>query len=821
MTVLRDYAASVTQPTLGWTTAAYDEVATAEGTLRPAWKRIAAETVDVTLPQLDRASREIARLLSDEGVVYTPPGSEQQPWRLDPLPLVLSADEWAGIEKGLAQRAELLNAVLRDLYGPQRLLSSGTLPAGIVFGHREYLRAARADEHQPLVITATDLVRTVSGEWQVVADRAQAPSGIGFAMENRRAISRVLPVAYREAGLHRLAPFFQVLRDTLMQAAPRGQSDPRVVVLSPGSASETAYDQAFLAATLGFPLVEGSDLVTREGAVWMRVLGRLERVDVVLRRVDAQWSDPLELRGESRLGVPGLTEAARRGNVTIVNGLGSGVLENPALLPFMSTLCEQLLDEPLRLTGVPTIWAGTAEGREQILDRLDELTVRPIDPPFEPVTGSRADVAAAIAAAPHRFVAQERVHASVAPTLEHGSLRPHTVTLRGFTLRHGSGYRPMIGGLATALPLDADPADPGVSKDVWVLKESPEHPDQGLAETLPVSAGRTFIAPVPRVLDDLFWLGRYAERTEDMLRLAIVTHELAEDFQGRPHSSGGRALAVMSDTMRSLSPWAGDPQDHEEDLRALLLDDRRPGSVAQTLAYLTELAQGLRDQLSPDTYRVFGAVERARSALRANRHGWQIGESAGRMLTDVLALHGIANNMVRDEGWHLMDLGRALERGLQLSRLMEPTLSMRRGIDVDRDVLSAVLQAAESAVTHRRRHRGVVRGATVLDLLLLDEANPRSLAFALRTMARDLAELPGSSGSTRPERLVEDLLAELDRLDVQALLAIEGENRPNFSRFAQATAQQLMRLSDAISGVHFATGPTQRLLGLSTGGDGR
>lgn len=817
MTVLRDYAASVTQAVLGQSVTPFDEVATPDGALRPAWKRIAADAVDVTLPQLDRAGREIARLMSDEGVVYTPPGDEQRPWRLDPVPLVIAADEWAVLEKGLAQRAELLNAILRDLHGPRTLLSSGTLPPSIVFGHGEFVRAAQADEHQPLVITGTDLARTPSGEWQVVADRAQAPSGIGFAMENRRAISRVLPVAYREAGLHRLSPFFQALRSSLVESAPHDAENPRVVVLSPGSASETAYDQAFVAATLGFPLVEGSDLVTREGAVWMRVLGRLERVDVILRRVDAQWSDPLELRGESRLGVPGLAEAARRGTVTIVNGLGSGVLENPALLPFMSAMCELLLDEPLRLGGVPTVWAGTPEGREQVLDRLDELTVRRIDPPFEVDGWSRSELEAAIAAEPHRFVGQELGAVSVAPTLEHGTLRRHAVTLRAFTLRRGSSYRPMVGGLATALPLGASPHDPGTSKDVWVLKESPDDPDQNLAEPPPVPAVRAMVAPVPRVLDDLFWFGRYAERVEDLLRLAIVTHELAEDFQGRPRSSGGRALAVLSGTLRLLSPWHGDPRDHEGDLRSLLLDDRRQGSVAQTLTRLKEIAQSLRDQLSPDVYRAFGAVDRAGSALTASRHGWQIGESAGRMLTDVLALHGITGNMVRDEGWYLMDIGRALERSLQLCQLVGPSLSVRRGIDVDRDVQSAVLQAAESAVTHRRRHRGVVRGASVLDLLLLDGANPRSLEFNLRRIADALPHLPGSSGSTRPERLVEDLLAELERLDVTALMAIDGERRPNFARFAQATAQQLMRLSDAVSEVHFATGPSQRLLGLTAG----
>lgn len=822
MTVLRDYAASVIQPTLGQTGAPYDEVAQPDGTLRPAWKRLAADAVDLTLPQLSRVGDEIARFLADEGVTYTPLGGDQTAWRLDPVPLVVAADEWAGLEKGLAQRAELLNAILVDLYGPQRLLSGGVLPATVVFGHSGFLRVAArasAENPRPLIITGTDLARTSSGEWQVVADRAQAPSGIGFAMENRRVLSRVLPVAYREAGLHRLSPFFQALRVALMEAAPHGLDNPRVVVLSPGPMSETAYDQSFIAATLGFPLVEGSDLVTREGAVWMRVLGRLERVDVILRRVDADWSDPLELRGESRLGVAGLTEAVRRGNVTIVNGLGAGVLENPALLPFMSAMCEQLLDEPLRLSSVPTVWAGTPDGLAQVLDRLDELRVSRIDPPFDPGLLSRAELEAAITAEPHRYVGQEIAVASVSPTLEHGALHPHAVGLRTFTLRYGSSYRPMVGGLATVAPVGTDPDEVGISKDVWVLKETPDAPDQGLLDILPVTNTRAPVTPVPRVLDDLFWLGRYAERIEDLLRLVIVIHGLAEDFQGRPQSSGGRSLAVLAGAMQPLSPASADPDDHEGNLRSLLSDARRSGSVAQTLGRLKEISQSVRDQVSPDLFRVFGAMDRARGALATNPYSWQIGETAGRMLTDILALHGVTGNMVRDEAWHLMEIGRGIERSLQLSQLVGAALTVRRGLDIDLDVNNGVLQAAESAVTHRRRYRGVVRGTTVLDLLLLDDANPRSLLFNLRAIDEHLAALPGSSGSTRPERLVDDLLEELNRLDLAALMAIDGENRPNLARFAQATAQQLMRLSDAVAEVHFATGPSQRLLGFAIGGD--
>ncbi len=358
MTVLRDYSAAVTQPTLTAGPARYDEVVGPDGTLRPGWKMLAETAVQLTDADLRRVSGDIERFLANDGVTYTPPEDEPGPWRLDPIPLIIDAAEWAQLEVGLAQRTELLNAILVDLYGAAAAALVGRRcrrrSCSVTKASSASPPARRRPTPQPLLLAAADLGRNAAGEWQVLADRAQAPSGIGFAMENRRVISRVMPEMYRQAGLHRMAPFFQALRSTLIDSAPGSSPNPRVVVLSPGTHSETAYDQAFVASSLGFPLVEGSDLVMRDGAVWMRVFGRLERVDVILRRVDAAWSDALELRKNSQLGVAGLSEAVRRGNVRVVNGLGSGVLENPGLLPFLSAMCEMLLDEPLRLPSVQT-----------------------------------------------------------------------------------------------------------------------------------------------------------------------------------------------------------------------------------------------------------------------------------------------------------------------------------------------------------------------------------------------------------------------------------------------------------------------------------
>jgi uncharacterized circularly permuted ATP-grasp superfamily protein/uncharacterized alpha-E superfamily protein len=813
VTVLRDYAAALSQPLLGEEPPRYDEVVAPDGTLRPAWKGLAESVVRVTAADLRRADGDIVAMLADDGVTYAQPGEGPGPWRLDPVPLVVEAAEWARLEVGLAQRAELLNALLVDLYGEQRLLAEGVVPAAVVLGHAGFARVVarpEAVDPRPLVLCAADLGRDGDGAWRVLADRAQAPSGLGYAMENRRVVSRVLPELYRDAGLHRVEPYFSALRSALLQSAQGDRADPRVVVLSPGTHSETAYDQAFVASALGFPLVEGSDLVVRDGWVHLEGPGdRLERVDVILRRVDAAWSDPLELRGDSQLGVAGLVEAVRRGRVRIVNGLGAGVLENPGLLPYLPAVCEALLGEQLRLPSVRTWWCGDPDSLDHVLGRLDRLRVRPIDGPAPAV--SRKELETRILAAPYRWVGQEQLPLSQVPVWGEtgrtsGQATPAPVTLRTFTLRYGSAYRPLAGGLATL-------ADRRTSKDVWVVKRSPTDPDQGLADVLPMTSARSVSVLVPRVLEDMFWLGRYAERAEDMLRLVLTTHAYAEDYRTRPRSAGGATLEVFLGALRRLAgPGSGDL---DEEFRSLLLDPDRAGSAAQALAQLRDALQGVRDQLSGDTWRGFGTIERATAALAGSRHSHQVAESAGRMLTGVLALHGVTANMMRDPAWHLIGAGRHLERALQLCHLLAATATVRRGIDVDRDVLGGVLTVAESAVTHRRRYRGYVRPAPVLELLLTDPDNPRSLTFALTELGRHLAAQPGSTGSTRPERLVSELAERVAATDIGALVAIGGAERPNLVTYLATTTTALGRIGDAVHEQHLESGPAPRPLALA------
>ncbi|HEY0240865.1 MAG TPA: circularly permuted type 2 ATP-grasp protein, partial [Friedmanniella sp.] len=668
---------------------------------------------------------------------------------------------------------------------------------------------------------------------------------------------------------HRLTPFFQAMRVGLVESAPSAVEDPRVVVLSPGTRSETAFDQAFVASLLGYPLLEGSDLLVRDGRVWMRVLGRLEQVDVILRRVDSTWMDALELRGGSRLGVTGLLECVRQGTVSVVNTIGSGVLENPALLPFLPELCERLLGEPLRLPSVDTWWCGDPAGHAYVLAHLDELVVRSVSPgQGRSVVGraldaeQRARLLARIAAAPHRFVGQEVLPLSSAPSAAEGdgagapggvpgavpgALVRRSVVLRSFAVRSGSSYTVMLGGLARTN--DEDPVgrgplvtapDGGVAKDVWVVSGeagstsrvavSRSRAEEGSA----VLAGAASAAMVPRVLSDLYWFGRYAERAEDLLRLVLASRTVSIETNAdvRP----GRALDVLLQALTHVSTtypgFLAQPTDPVArraavipELRSLMLDRRRAGSVAQALQALTTSAQGVRDQLSEDVWMVLADVERALQTLsrQPQDQGLHLSEAGERVLSGLLALAGIAGeNMVRDPGWLLLDAGRGLERALQVLSLLRATLVESYGPDVDRAVLEAALTSSESIVTFRRRYRGRSGVPAVLELLVADASNPRSVAYQLHRMQTDLRAIPNTSPTARPLRLLDRLAEKVRLADPVALGTVlppspgapadSPARRDGLAEFCAELHGSLRELSTAIRDHYHEPPPTQQSL---------
>jgi uncharacterized circularly permuted ATP-grasp superfamily protein/uncharacterized alpha-E superfamily protein len=864
VTILSRYLAAASRPSPMESQQVFDEFAAADGTVRQGWSTVLAGLDEFADTDLLKAQREIARLLEDDNVTYTPsPAStisiadepnghgppttptptglvEPRPWRLDPLPLILEDREWAGLEAGLVQRAQLLDAIMADLYGVRRLLSRHRVPAAAIFDHDEYVRplvGSKAIARQRLFMVAADLGRDGGGQWKVISDRTQAPSGAGYAMQNRRVVARVMPEIYHQANLHRLTPFFQAMRLALVDAAPSAVEDPRVVVLSPGTLSETAFDQAFVASLLGFPLLEGSDLTVRDGRVWMRVLGKFEQVDVILRRVDSTWMDALELRPDSRLGVTGLLECVRQGTVTVLNNLGSGVLENPALMPLLPELCERLLGQSLRVPSVETWWCGDHAALSHVLNNLDSLVIRPISRGHgRSVRGAgltrrqRELLADKIKALPHRFVGQEVLNLSSAPTSEEDRLVRRNVVLRSFAVRSGESYAAMLGGLARVGD-DASErrgvfvTDPNnqLAKDVWVVGTEPVAAPRILArdraEEEPgfVPAVSASIAMVPRVLSDLYWFGRYAERAEDLLRVLLATRTLAieADFDLSP----GRALEVMLQAVTHVSTtypgFVGSRREMIPEFRSMLLDRQRTGTVAQSLGALSLAAQGVRDQLSEDVWMVLADIERALAALAANPYdqGLQLTDVSERVLSGLLALAGIATeNMVRDPGWYMLDSGRGLERALQILALLRVTICQERVAETEDIVLEAVLTAAESIVTFRRRYSTRARVDALLELLLIDPFNPRSVAYQLNRIRNDLRALPNTSPTARPLRLLDRLAERVRTSDPVALAESENGRRTELYDLLAGLQDQLRALSDAIRDHYQQQPPTQRPL---------
>ena len=824
----------------------YDEFLDAAGNVRPAWQELAECVGERGLGGLDGLRAVVRSLVDNDGITYIQVDrhgdavtngdgtAEPGPWLLDALPLLISVSDWDALESGLVQRSRLLDAVLTDLYGPRHAVTSGVLPAQLLFAHPGYVRAARGIEvpgrHQ-LFLHGCDISRSGAGAFRVNADWTQAPSGAGYALADRRVVAHAIPDLYERIGPRPASPWAQALRLALIDAAPESAEEPVVVLLSPGTHSETAFDQAYLASVLGFPLVESADLVVRDGKLWMRSMGTLKRVDVVLRRVDADFADPLDLRADSRLGVVGLVEVLRRGAVTVVNTLGSGILESPGLLRFLPELAERLLGETPLLETAPVYWGGINVERSYLLTNLSSLLIKPVtggDAIVGPALSARQreSLAARIEATPWQWVGQELPQFSSAPTDYYpGGLSSASVGMRLFTVSQRGGYAPMIGGLGYLLAPGnaAFTLNTIAAKDIWV--RTPTRAKVERVPTAPVELPAVTPSPTravssPRVLSDLFWMGRYAERAENMARLLTVTRERYHEYRYRQYMEGSECVPVLLAALGQItgtdSGAGGDDTETiataQSTLWSLTADRHRPGSLAQSVERLGLAARAVRDQMSNDTWMVLAAVERALlhapdSPPESRTEGDAFLSSTNNLaLAGMLALSGVAaESMVQDVGWTMMDIGKRIERGLGLTALLRATLTTVRSAGAEQTITESTLVACESSVIYRRRTLGKVSVAAVADLVLFDTENPRSLVYQLERLRADLKALPGSSGSSKPERLVDEIATRLRRLDPADLEGVTPDGRrAELDDLLDGMHRDLRDLSGVITTTHLS-----------------
>ncbi|MGJ5820089.1 circularly permuted type 2 ATP-grasp protein [Paludibaculum fermentans] len=816
----------------------YDELATPQGATRLHWRAL-MEALKASGPE-DLASRwkEAQRLIRDNGVtynVYGDPHGTDRPWPLDPVPMVIDPQEWAGIETAVAQRASLLNSILEDLYGPQRLLNEGLLPPELVYANPGFLRSChgiKVPGDIRLHLYAADLARSPDGQWWVLSDRTQSPSGAGYALENRLVSTRTLPDLFRKTYVRRLANFFLSYRETLMSLAPGHRENPRIVLLTPGPYNETYFEHAFLARYLGYTLVEGGDLTVRDRRVYLKTLGGLLPVDMILRRQDDGFCDPLELRGDSMLGVPGLVEAVRAGTVAIANALGSGAIETAALSPFLPGLSRQILGEELKMPSVANWWCGQEKPLAYVTENLARLVVKQAFPgsPQEPIFGGkisaaeREKLAARIRATPYQYVAQEQVALSTVPVWTEEGLHSRHLVMRVYAVPSGGGYKVMPGGLTrVSSSLDTMVVSVqrgGGSKDTWVLGRGQEKEFSLLkpsSQTLEVSRA-TFDLP-SRVADNLFWLGRYMERVDSTVRLARSALPLLSQETDAASATGLQtAVGILTALHFVRDPVEADGAAVvNADLVSMIFDSDRRYSIGRIVHEARRLAWLLRDRISADAWRILNRLDNDFCTRRPAEPFHLLGATdlLDQSIITLAAFSGLVmDGMTRGQGWRFLDIGRRIERASQLLDVLRHGLGDLVNDDSGR--LAKLLEIADSSITYRSRYLTTMQSDLVIDLLLCDEANPRSVAFQFARLSEHIAHLPDSGSLSRrsvESRLILSLLSSVQLAETGKLMEPDGRGEwTGLLALLDRLAAEIRALSSVLSSSYFSHAiPSQQL----------
>ncbi|MDA1091968.1 MAG: circularly permuted type 2 ATP-grasp protein [Acidobacteria bacterium] len=803
----------------------YDEMVGPDGAVRPHWRALTDALGSFGRHELNRRAQEARRLIRDNGMtfhVHKGSGTQERPWPLDLIPFVIDGDEWARLERAVAQRARLFDSVLADLYGPQRLIHDRTLPAEWLHANPAFLRECHGvppTGGRRLNVYAADLVRSPDGRWWVLGDRTEAPAGIGFALENRVVVNAVLSDLLLSSRVRRLAGTLENRKQALEASAPGHRENPRIVVMTPGPAEANYFEHAFLARHLGYTLVEGTDLTVRNDRVYIKTLAGLQPVDLVLRHQQSDACDPLEF-GHSRTGVPGLVEAVRRGAVGVVNALGSGLVESPVLMAFLPVLCAHLLDEELQLPSVATWWCGDNAAREHVLGHLDDLVIKPAYPTGrrERTFGRRLPesqrdrLAARIARQPHRYVAQEQVALSTTPVRTAGGLAPRFFVMRVYAIARGDGYDVLPGGLgrvsSSTDSLDVTLLGGGSSKDVWVIGQT-EEPHRSLLpqNVAPIDVSRATFDLPSRIADNLYWLGRYVERVEAAVRLLrAAVPLLSEESSRRSTAALSGALSFLVELEYVPAHIGAQTQPPERALEsavtAMLSESNERGSIGWQLGHVRSTAWLLRDRLSPDSWRIISRLESDLTAAGKRRSRSAVRRTLDQMVMILTSFGGaVSEGMTRGHGWRLLDVGRRIERALQVLQLLRHGLT--GALEDERARIELLLDATGSVITYRSRYLTSLRVNLLVDLLLLDDANPRSVAFQLDQLTQHVKQLPETPapGRRSPQaRLLTDATAAIQLVDLDELCAVDDTGRrPGLIALLDRLQDDLGGLSDALT----------------------
>lgn len=805
---------------------AYDEAVTAAGKPRAEWTSLIARLDAMGLPDLRQRWLQAQSQIERDGVTFNPhdEGVGSRPWMLDAIPMVLAQQEWNSVSSKLCQRARVLEALLQDLLGEQRVLRERILPPDLLFAHPAWYPAYQTmylPGQRLLTYCVTDLARSTDGEWWATGDRTRSPFGLGYVLENRVITTRMLSSVFRELPVQRLAGFYSHLKEQLRRLAPRFRENPRIVLWTKGPRSRGYFEDSYLARYLGYTLAEGDDLAVRESSVQLLTLGGLLPVEVLLRRVDDDDADAVELNPKSTVGISGLLDVVRDGRVTVANCVGSRLVESPAFLPFLPAVSRFLLDEELQMPTVATWWCGDASARNYVIEHIDKLMVRPAFrmADVEPAIGSqlsaseKRDLVERINAKPREFVGQEIVPRSTTPVLTDSGLEPWSVGLRSYSVATDTGFTTMPGGLARVSPdshsLNFTMTAGERTQDVWVLSDDKVAYKSLLEKAATQLEPRRSGAELPsRVADNLFWLGRYSERAEQTARLLRILFNCLES-EGKDGPEIAPLLRVFVDqgfieSDHVIDELSNSLPDVVTTLTAAVFDNNISMSLHSTVSHAVQTAMRVRDRIS---------IEMWRSIDRLDVHVLDVARGNSRDSIDILALldHTVADlagfaglaaeGMTRTLGWRFLDLGRRIERSWLMTSLLKSFFAEHRSEDPDS--LETLLSVTDSLMTYRNRYLSTFQIPLVLDLLMMDSTNPRSILFQLHRITEHLSSMPGNADRAllSPEQhLARKLESEVQLANLLEISEFEqAGGRPALAKLLRWLDRKLPELSDTVA----------------------
>jgi uncharacterized circularly permuted ATP-grasp superfamily protein/uncharacterized alpha-E superfamily protein len=820
------------------TPGAFDEFIAPDGSVRHHWRTLAHYLKNTPQAELQSHQATVARLLSDHGDSYNVFNSEsgdQRAWSLDVIPFLLPNSEFRWLCQALNQRAELLDLILHDLYGPQNLLKDHIIPPALIHANPGFIRPVTGiapPGNRFLGIYGCDLARQPNGNWTVLADRTQSPSAHGYCLENRTILNTIFREEFHTAHVHRLSPYFEMMQNSLRNLSPAlRRGDAGILMLTPGPHHESYFEQAFKARYLGFPLAESADLTVRDRRLWLKTLEGLKRVDVLLRHIDDNQIDPLELKQDTLLGIPGLIEAWRSGSVTLVNGIGTGLLETPAFFPYLPKICRYLLNQDLQIMSAPTLWCGEPEALKQVLNAPEEWVLKNafLSPQNDPVfmhqlgTDQRQQQLTDIRQSPHLWVAQKRIPLSTTPTTTENGIQPRQLVLRMLaTASPGSSYQFMAGGLSRVSSSPTEwritTANGGISKDTWVVSDQPLQQQFQSLTNSPANSNQTLRPARPpsavpsRAADHLYWLGRYTERLEQSVRLLRTSLQRITSEGITTLSSEARALCHLLGKTRHLpcqlhpnQPTHGQISSNQQALRQIFSDLTRPGSLPDLIRRIRQNAASARDRLSDDTWRLIQRIEQ--DAIPT--HEWinppQAMQILDTLILDLAAFSGMhLENVTRGHGWRFLEIGRRLERAISYSTILNAAVPL--AIQGE-PILPPLLEIFDSSVTYRRLHFSTPSLLPAIDLLLLDPSNPRSIAFQIRNLAALIAQLPtghNAEHDNSERRLIDTLMSHLGSIQLEKLSSNQTQLPFQLQTIFQTLLELLESLSDAITANFFS-----------------